>query len=96
MILDEEGMRVGIKSILDAAGGPVNIESANCCATRLRLCFFDPEKVDLPRLKTLEGSAGLLVKGREFQLVLGFKAAAYCRLIRRAMDSSNSPLHPWR
>ena len=96
MMLDEEGMRAGTRNILDAAGGSVNIESANCCATRLRLCFFDLEKVDLPRLKTLEGSAGLLVKGREYQLVLGFKAASYCRLIRRAMESDNSPLYPLR
>lgn len=56
--------------IVKGVGGIENIESLDCCATRLRIKVFDPEKVDESILKQ-SGCAGVIKKGTGIQVVFG-------------------------
>ena len=58
------------KMILEGLGGKDNIESLDCCATRLRVSVKDPEKVSDALLKQ-SGASGVIRKGIGVQVVYG-------------------------
>lgn len=62
--------------ILNALGGPENIEDVDACITRLRVSVKDPQKVDNDTLKSLGATDVLQVKGG-IQAIYGAKAILY-------------------
>lgn len=80
-----------VDAIVAASGGSGNLASTECCATRLRLTFVNVSLARIEALRTVEGSAGLLVRGEEYQIVVGIAAARLCRLLRlRIKDGAGS------
>jgi PTS system beta-glucosides-specific IIC component len=59
------------QKILEAAGGEDNIAVVNHCATRLRLTLNKPSKETEERIKKVPGVMGLVVRGGEYQAVIG-------------------------
>ncbi|ERI89723.1 putative PTS system glucose-specific EIICBA component [Clostridiales bacterium oral taxon 876 str. F0540] len=59
--------------VLEAIGGPENIEVLDACITRLRLNLKDTSKVDQGKLKAL-GAAGVLTAGNSVQAIFGTEA----------------------
>ncbi len=59
------------KEILSAAGGESNVAVVNFCATRLRLTVNEPAKVNEETIKKIKGVLGLVVRGNEYQVVVG-------------------------
>lgn len=58
--------------IIDALGGPANIEEVSCCATRLRVRVNDPAAVaDESTWKSENEALGLLNQGRNLQVIYG-------------------------
>lgn len=55
-----------------ALGGKVNIESLDCCATRLRLNVYHPEKLDETAIKHC-GAKAVLKDGNAIQIIFGPK-----------------------
>lgn len=64
------------KVIVEALGGPENIEDVDACITRLRVGVKDPAKVDHDAFKKL-GAAGVLDVDGGIQAVFGAKAILY-------------------
>lgn len=64
------------KVIVEALGGPENIEDVDACITRLRVGVKDPAKVDHDAFKQL-GAAGVLDVDGGIQAVFGAKAILY-------------------
>lgn len=64
------------KAIVEALGGPENIEDVDACITRLRVGVKDPAKVDHDAFKKL-GAAGVLDVDGGIQAVFGAKAILY-------------------
>lgn len=64
------------KVIVEALGGPDNIEDVDACITRLRVAVKDPAKVDRDTFKRL-GAAGVLDVDGGIQAVFGAKAILY-------------------
>ena len=56
--------------IIEGLGGVENIESLDCCATRLRVKVYDIDKVSDEILK-LSGAAGVIKKGTGVQVIYG-------------------------
>lgn len=56
--------------IVSGVGGIENIQSLDCCATRLRIKVLDPQKVNEDTLKK-SGCAGVIKKGEGVQVVFG-------------------------
>lgn len=69
-------LRQEAEIILNALGGPENIEDVDACITRLRVSVKDPQKVDNDTLKSLGATDVLQVKGG-IQAVYGAKAILY-------------------
>lgn len=69
-------LRQEAEIILNALGGPENIEDVDACITRLRVSVMDPQKVDNDTLKSLGATDVLQVKGG-IQAVYGAKAILY-------------------
>lgn len=59
------------KQIMSLVGGSSNITIVSHCYTRLRLTIKNPAKVDQEGLKKTKGVLGLVVRGKEFQVVIG-------------------------
>jgi phosphotransferase system IIB component len=70
--------------ILDVSGGSGNILCATNCATRVRLRFVSVPSGVRERFASIPGVAGVLVRGDEYQLVVGFEAALIAGCIRAA------------
>jgi len=62
--------------IIEALGGPENIEEVDACITRLRVSVKDSGKVDKPTLKAIGAVDVLEVQGG-IQAVYGAKAILY-------------------
>lgn len=60
------------KEIVDAVGGPGNIESLTHCATRLRFQLKDGDKADKDTVEKIPGVLGAVPQsGDRFQVVIG-------------------------
>lgn len=61
--------------IIDGVGGAANIVGVDHCMTRLRLTLTDTTKVDAHAIQAVPGVQGTLVRGGQFQIVLGSAVA---------------------
>ena len=59
------------KSIVSNIGNKSNVVSVTHCMTRLRIEVQDTGKVDLNKLKNLDGTLGAVLKGNQVQVVIG-------------------------
>lgn len=59
------------KKILEEIGGKENVASVSQCATRLRLVIKDKGKIDLEKLKGIEGVLGVVEQSGQLQFILG-------------------------
>lgn len=71
-------------TILNALGGPENIETVAACATRLRVAVKDKAKVDQKTLKDL-GAVAVLEVGGGIQAVYGGKADLYSQELNQIL-----------
>ena len=58
------------EEVVEAVGGKSNIQENSTCMTRLHLTLADKSKVDLDRVKKIDGVMGT-VDGEELQIVFG-------------------------
>ena len=58
-------------TILAKVGGEENVSQVSHCYTRLRFTINNPEKIKDEELKAVEGVLGLVVRGNEYQVVIG-------------------------
>lgn len=70
------------EQILDALGGPVNVQSCEGCITRLRLNVTDAARIDDARLRQL-GASGVIKRGTIAQVVMGTQSDHLAGLINR-------------
>lgn len=60
------------QEILNAVGGPANIQCVAHCATRLRLTLNDSKKAaDEQTIKKIKGVLGLVMRNDEYQIIIG-------------------------
>ena len=59
------------KSIVSNIGNKSNVVSVTHCMTRLRMEVQDTGKVDLNKLKNLDGTLGAVLKGNQVQVGIG-------------------------
>ena len=62
------------EQVLAALGGKENIEELSNCATRLRCTVKDTAKMDLERIKKINGVRGAFATGNAVQVVIGTNA----------------------
>ena len=72
------------ENVLEALGGPENVESVEGCITRLRLFVEDPERIDDDRLKQL-GASGVVKRGKVAQVVMGTQSDRIAARIERLL-----------
>lgn len=60
-----------VEQIVDAIGGPENIEQAFHCATRFRIVAKDETKVDKAKLETIDQAKGWSKEGKQWQIIFG-------------------------
>lgn len=58
------------RQIYEEIGGPENVQSLVHCMTRVRLSMIDETKVDLEKLKAIDGVMGV-VEGETLQVIVG-------------------------
>lgn len=59
------------KTIVENVGGRDNIQSVTHCFTRLRFVLKDDKKADKEFLEKTKGIMGVIIKGGQFQVVIG-------------------------
>ena len=60
------------ETILQCIGGAENIKDAANCMTRLRITVYDPDKVDEPAVRGIEGVLGVIRDEKDYiQIVIG-------------------------
>ena len=59
------------KAIIEAVGGPTNINSVVHCATRLRFSLKDETKVQGEKLKNMAGVVGINPTPTQYQVIIG-------------------------
>lgn len=69
--------------IVDALGGPDNINTVTNCYTRLRLTLNEPGVVNEAVLKNETGASGVIIKDQNVQVVYGLQVNS----VRKAVDS---------
>ncbi len=57
--------------ILKEVGGKDNIKEMFHCVTRLRFYLKDRSKVDLEKVKALDGVMGVQFQAEQFQIIIG-------------------------
>ena len=58
------------RQIYEEIGGPENVQSLVHCMTRVRLSMIDETKVNLEKLKAIDGVMGV-VEGETLQVIVG-------------------------
>lgn len=59
------------ETIIELSGGKDNISQVSHCFTRLRIDPVDLSKVDVEKLKSFEGSKGVVVNNGQVQIIIG-------------------------
>nr|WP_314465504.1 beta-glucoside-specific PTS transporter subunit IIABC [uncultured Clostridium sp.] len=82
------------KEILEHVGGSENIIQLNNCATRLRMNFKDESKIDLNKIKRINGVLGAAKKSGQYQIIIGTDVSNVCDEIRKMgrIDESAAPV----
>lgn len=60
--------------LIELFGGKENIKELMHCQTRVRMRAFDESKIDLEAIKALQGVFGVVIKGGQYQVVVGGEA----------------------
>lgn len=60
-----------VVEILENIGGKENIKEVAHCMTRLRIKVCDSSQVNQEKLKKIKGVLGLVLKGEQYQIVIG-------------------------
>ena len=71
------------KEILVLVGGSENIAQLNNCATRLRMNLKDESKIDLNKIKEIQGVLGAAKKAGQYQIIIGTDVSNVCDEIRK-------------
>ena len=79
------------KEILNAVGGIDNISFITNCATRLRINFKDEGKVDLEKVKKINGVIGAVNRGGEYQIIIGMDVVHVADAINAQGRVHNGP-----
>lgn len=69
--------------IVDALGGPDNIQTLTNCYSRLRLTVYDPKKVDEMTLKNETNASGVIIQDNNVHIVYGLQV----NRIRKDLDN---------
>lgn len=80
----QEALEADAVRIIDALGGPENLEDVDACITRLRVAVADPAKVDKARLRQL-GAVDVFEVSGGVQAVYGGKAVLYKSIINEKL-----------
>ncbi len=78
------------KEILVLVGGSENITQLNNCATRLRMNLKDESKIDLNKIKEIQGVLGAAKKSGQYQIIIGTDVANVCDEIRKMGEITES------
>lgn len=79
--------------IIQNIGGIENIKQLTHCATRLRLEFYDMEKVNTKKIESLNGVISVVEKGGQYQIVIGNEVQTVFRAIQSQMKDVPSTSH---
>ena len=60
--------------LVELFGGKENIKELMHCQTRVRFRVFDESKIDQDAIKALPGVFGIVIKGGQYQVVVGGEA----------------------
>ncbi len=82
------------KEILVLVGGSENIAQLNNCATRLRMNLKDESKIDLNKIKEIQGVLGAAKKSGQYQIIIGTDVSNVCDEIRKMgqITESSAPI----
>lgn len=80
--------------IVSAIGGKDNVKEAFHCITRLRFYLHDKSKVDITKIKKINGVLGAQFSGEQLQIIIGNEVADYydavISIIGKEKESNNS------
>ncbi len=79
--------------IIQNIGGIDNIKQLTHCATRLRLEFYDMNKVNTKKIESLNGVISVVEKGGQYQTVIGNEVQTVFRAIQSQMKDVPSTSH---
>lgn len=79
--------------IIQNIGGIDNIKQLTHCATRLRLEFYDMNKVNTKKIESLNGVISVVEKGGQYQIVIGNEVQTVFRAIQSQMKDVPSTSH---
>ena len=79
--------------IIQNIGGIDNIKQLTHCATRLRLEFYDMNKVNTKKIESLNGVISVVEKGGQYQIVIGNEVQTVFRAIQAQMKDVPSTSH---
>lgn len=79
--------------IIQNIGGIDNIKQLTHCATRLRLEFYDMNKVNTKKIESLNGVISVVEKGGQYQIVIGNEVQTVFRAIQSQMKDAPSASH---
>lgn len=79
------------KEILQSVGGIDNISFLTNCATRLRINFKNESKVDLEKVKKINGVIGAVNRGGEYQIIIGMDVVHVANAIKAQGTISSEP-----
>ncbi|MGL5435979.1 MAG: beta-glucoside-specific PTS transporter subunit IIABC [Lachnospiraceae bacterium] len=77
---------VTAKEIIRSMGGEKNIKSVTHCMTRLRFVLHDDTGIDQAQIKAITGVLGLMVKGGQYQVIIGNDVAKCYKEILKLGD----------
>lgn len=73
-VVDEE---YDITQILSGLGGGDNIDTLTNCYSRLRINVLDESKIDIDTIKKASSQQGVVINGRNIQIVIGMSVQSY-------------------
>ena len=79
--------------IIQNIGDIDNIKQLTHCATRLRFEFYDMNKVNTKKIKSLNGVISVVEKGGQYQIVIGNEVQSVFRAIQSQMKDIPSTSH---
>jgi PTS system beta-glucosides-specific IIC component len=78
------------EAIIKEIGGNENIQQGWHCITRLRFNIADKDKVNLEKIKTLDGVIGVQFKSGQLQVIVGSKVADVYKEVSQLLDEKSS------
>lgn len=84
--------RLLAEQLLEAVGGPGNVEHVTHCATRLRLRLADERLADQDEVRAIAGVTGVVVKGGQFQVVIGTDVSHVYDEVAPVVDAATASL----